>query len=195
MRWKTGPAIALAMVLAGCLAPAAGARERHSPAARVARQAEQLGLDAQAEAALAAIVAESEAEASALHQELHAARARMRALLSAPEIDRGAVGAQAAVLDELHARAHRNRLATVLRIHELLTPDQRQALLELRERERPWGRGRGPLGRCSKDLRARCADAPDGASALRCLADSWDVLSDACREAVARCRSEEPPPP
>lgn len=193
MHWKTG--LAIALVLVGSFAPAAGARGRPSPAEHVARHAERLGLDAQAQAALATIVEESEAEDGALHQQLHAAHERMRELLSAPEIDRDAVHAQAGVLDELQARAHRNRLETVLRIHELLTPAQRQALVELRERERPWGRGRGPLGRCSKDLRTLCADAPDGAGALRCLADSWSALSDACREAVARCRSEEPPPP
>lgn len=186
--------LALALVLAGLLAPAAEARPRHSPADDVARHAEQLGLDAETQAALEAIVAESKAEGGALHQEMHAARERMRELLTAPEIDQDAVRAQADALDALHARAHRNRLETVLRIHELLTPAQRQALVGIRERERPWRRGRGPLGRCSADLRKLCADAPDGAAALRCLADSWDAVSDSCRDAVARCRSEAPAP-
>jgi Spy/CpxP family protein refolding chaperone len=193
MGWKTGLAIALA--LAGFLAPAADARGRHSPAEHVARHAERLGLDAETQAALDAIVAESKAEGDALHHEMRAAREHMRALLSAPEIDHDAVRAQADALDELRARAHRNRLETVLRIHELLTPEQRQALVEIREQERPWGRGRGPLGRCSSDLRTLCADAPEGPGALRCLADSWDRLSDSCRDAVARCRREDPAPP
>jgi len=193
LRGKLGFAIALA--LATALAPPAEARPRRSPAEHVARHAEQIGLDAEAQAALAAIVEESEGQDRALHAEMRAARERMHELLAAPALDRAAVLAQAAALDALHAKAQRNRLETVLRIHELLTPAQRQALVEIRERERPWGRGRGPLGRCSADLRTVCADAPEGAGALRCLADRWDALSEPCREAVARCRSDEPPPP
>jgi Spy/CpxP family protein refolding chaperone len=181
---------ALALVLAP--APAADARPRHPPAEHVKRHAAQLGLDAAAQAALEEIVAESEAQERALRGEMRAARKQMRALLSGPELDRAAVAAQADALDALHARSHRRRLDTVLRIHELLTPEQRAALVEIRERDRPWKRGRGPLGRCSADLREQCADAPDGAAALRCLADRWDALSEPCREAVARCRGEEP---
>lgn len=186
--------LALALALAA-LAPPAEARPRRSPAEHVARHAEQLGLDAEAQAALAAIVDESEAQERALRAERRAARERMHELLSAAELDRAAVMAQADALDALQARAHRQRLETVLRIHDLLTPAQRQALVEIRGRERPWGRGRGPLGRCSADLRTLCADAPEGAGALRCLADRWDALSEPCREAVARCRDDGPPPP
>lgn len=188
-------AAAAALLAALGLAPAeAQARPRHSPAEHVQRHAEELGLDAEAQAALAAIVAESETEERALRGELRAAYEQMRALLSGPELDRAAIEAQAAALDALHARSHRQRLDTVLRIHELLTPEQRAQLVEIRERDRPWKRGRGPLGRCSADLREQCADAPDGAASLRCLADRWEALSEPCREAVARCRHPEPGP-
>jgi Spy/CpxP family protein refolding chaperone len=190
-------ALAPLLALAALLAPAAGARPRHSPAEHVARHAGQLGLDAEAQATLATIVEESRTRDETLHQEIRAARERMHELLSAPDLDRDAVMAQADALDALHARAHRNRLESMLRIHELLTPAQRAALVEIRERERPWRRGRGPLGRCSADLRSLCADAPDGAGALRCLADRWDAVSEPCREGVARGqgRDEDPPPP
>lgn len=190
---RLGLAIVLALAAAG--ASPAEARSRRSPAEHVARHAEQIGLDAEAQAALGAIVEESERDEQALREEIRAARERMHELLSAAELDRAAVMAQADVLDVLHARSHRHRLDAVLRIHELLTPAQRQALVEIRDRERPWRRGRGPLGRCSADLRSLCADAPEGAGALRCLADRWDALSEPCREAVARCREDGPPPP
>jgi Spy/CpxP family protein refolding chaperone len=187
--------LALALALCAVQVAPAEARPRRSPAEHVARHAEQLGLDAEAQAALAAIVAESREEERALRAEQRAARERMRELLSAAELDRAAVRAQADALDALRSRAHRQRLEALLRIHELLTPAQRQALVAIRERERPWGRGRGPLGRCSADLRSLCADAPEGAGALRCLADRWDALSEPCREAVARCRADGGPPP
>lgn len=188
-------AASVALLAALGVAPAsAQARPRHSPAEQVQRHAEELGLDAETRTALAAIVAESDAEEQALRGELRASYQRMRALLSTPELDRAAIEAQAAVLDGLHARSHRQRLDAVLRINELLTPEQRARLVEIRERDRPWKRGHGPLGRCSADLREQCAAAPDGAGALRCLADRWDSLSEPCREAVARCREPGPHP-
>jgi len=201
-RWKRlAGATALALALGLAAAGADAQPRRPSPAEHVARHAEQLGLDEPTKAALAAIVAESDARDRALRDEIRAGRERMRELLSAPELDRAALIAQADALDALQLRAQRNRLDTVLRIHELLTPEQRAALVKLREQEGPaWRRGgrrgpRGPLGACSRDLRAQCADAPEGAGALRCLADRWDALSDECRDAVARARADEPPPP
>ena len=179
----TGVAALAALALVA--APPADARGRHSPAEHLARHVEQLGLDEATQAAITEIVTSSKAQDDALGEELRAARTRLRELLSAPETDRAAVLAQADQLDALYARKHRSRLEAVLQIHELLTPEQRAELVKLREQERPWKRGRGPLGRCSADLRAHCADAPDGAAALRCLADRWDALSAKCRDAVA----------
>jgi Spy/CpxP family protein refolding chaperone len=188
--------LALAALLAPALLPAAAdARGRGSPAEHVARNAERLGLDAETQAALAEIVAESEAEDRALHEQKRAEWKRMHGLLSAPELDRAAVLEQADAIDAIDAHSHRRRIEVMLRIHELLTPEQRQALVEIQQRERPWKRGRGPLGRCSADVRSLCADAPDGPAALRCLADRWDALSESCREGVARSRGGEPPPP
>jgi Spy/CpxP family protein refolding chaperone len=189
--------LAAALALATTLAPHADAGGRHgprpSPAERIARYAEELGLDAETQAELAKIAEESKAEDEALRAEKRAAHQRMRELLSAPELDHDAVRAQADVLDALRARAHRNRLDAMLRVHELLTPEQRQALVAMRERRHHAKRGRGPLGGCSGDLRAHCVDAPDGPAALRCLADRWDALSDACRHAVTGRRPGPPP--
>jgi Spy/CpxP family protein refolding chaperone len=121
--------IAIALALATALAPAAEARPRRSPAEHVARHAEQLGLDAEAQSALAAIVAESDAGEQAARQEIRAARERMRELLSSAELDRAAVLAQADALDALHAKAQRQRLEAVLRNPERLTPALRRALV------------------------------------------------------------------
>ena len=199
LRRRTGrPARALALgaglvlgltLLSADLATAEKRRHR-APGELVSRHAERLGLDAATQAELAQILEESGAQYRELKEEKRAAREDLRALLSAPEPDREAILAQADVVDALRSRAHHSKLDAILRIHELLTPDQRAALVAIRNEERPWRRGRGPLGRCSADLRAICADVPDGPDALRCLADHWDRVSDACREAVEESRHE-----
>jgi Spy/CpxP family protein refolding chaperone len=193
---RRAAAVLAAGLALGLAAPDAGARRGgHDPSALVAQHAERLGLSPETREALTAIVAESEAREQELREEIRAARSRLRGLLSAPEIERDAVMRQADELDELHARKHRSRLEGVLRIHELLTPEQRAELLRIVAEEQPWHRGRGPLGRCSADLRALCADAPDGADALRCLADRWDQASDRCHDAVTRARASDEPGP
>ncbi len=184
----TGLALALA-VLSADLASAEG-RQHRAPGEVVARHAERLGLDAGTQAALAGILEESGAQYRELEEEKRFARDELRALLSAPEPDRDAILAQAEIVDALRSRAHRSKLDAILRIHELLTPEQRAALVVIRNEERPWRRGRGPLGRCSADVRALCADVPGGSDALRCLADHWNRVSDACREAVEESRNE-----
>lgn len=188
------------LALASVGAAAAAGRGDRAPGEVVARHAERLGLDADTQATLARILEETGVRDQEMRDAQRAARAELRALLSAPEVDRAAVLAQAEVLNELRSRSHRGRLDAILRVHELLTPEQRAALVAIREEERPWRRGRGPLGRCSTDLREVCGDAPDDPDALRCLADRWDDVSDACRAAVAESRRnpdgpEAPSPP
>ncbi len=183
-----GLALTLA-VLSADRASAEGRRHR-APGEVVARHAERLGLDADTQAALARILEESGGQYRELEEEERAERGEFRALMSVPEPDRDAILAQADVLDALRSRAHRSKLDAILRIRELLTPEQRAQLIEIRNEERPWRRGRGPLGRCSSDLHALCASAPDGPDALRCLADRWDRVTETCREAVAESRDD-----
>lgn len=184
----TGMALGHAMTSAN-LAHADGKRHR-PPGELVARHAERLGLDADTQAALERILEESGARYQELKDEKYAAREQLGALLSAPEPDRKAILAQADVVDALRSRASHHKLEAILRIHELLTPEQRAALIAIRAEERPSKRKRGPLGRCSEDLRTLCGDEPDGQASLRCLADRWDALSDSCREAATNRRDE-----
>jgi Spy/CpxP family protein refolding chaperone len=200
----TGCPIALATVLgiglalghamtSANLAHADGRRHR-PPGELVARHAERLGLDGDTQAALERILEESGARYQELRDEKHAAREQLGALLSAPEPDRQAILAQADVVDALRSRATRHKLEAILQIHELLTPEQRAALVAIRAEERPSKRKRGPLGRCSEDLRTFCGETPDGPASLRCLADRWDELSETCREAVTDRRDEPSEP-
>jgi Spy/CpxP family protein refolding chaperone len=185
---KTWLGVALALLVASLAAPA-GARPpggRGGPGQFVARHAERLGLDADTQAAIERIVAESETREEALRGRIAAARERMRELLDAPDASRDAVMRQADELDALHAESHRNRLDAMLSIHEQLTPAQREALVRLRDEERP--RRRGPMGPCRAELREHCPDATDGPARLRCLADRWAELPEPCRDAFS------PPP-
>jgi Spy/CpxP family protein refolding chaperone len=166
---------------------AANARPPGPPGDLVARHAERLGLDAETQAAIQQIVAESEALEKALRARKEEAHQRMRELLSQPETDREAVMRQADVIEALRAEAHRSRLDTMLRIHEKLTPAQRAELVRLHGEDGPW-RWHGPLGRCSRDLDDLCGGAADGPTALRCLADRFAEVSAPCRDAFG------PPP-
>jgi Spy/CpxP family protein refolding chaperone len=187
-----------ALVLASLAMPlAAGARPPGSRGPSVTRHLEQLGLDADTRAAVQQILDESESQEQALRERKRQTRERMHELLSRPTMDRDAVMRQAEALDALHAELHRIRLDAILRIHERLTPAQREELVRIRERERgKHGRRgfHGPLGRCTGDVRRLCAEAADGRAALGCLANRWEELDDSCREAFAESREPEPEP-
>jgi Spy/CpxP family protein refolding chaperone len=188
------------LVRAGILALALGAplaasaRPPGPPDDFVARHAERLGLDAATQAEIERIAAESEAREQELRERIRAARERLHELLAQEDVDRDAVMAQSAAVSALYAESHRNRLDAVLRIHEALSPEQRAALVAIRREERPW-HGRGPLGRCSHDFRRLCEGQTDGPAALRCLGERWGDVSERCREALAECTREGPPPP
>ena len=165
----------------------------HDPAGMVARHAERLGLDAAAQAEIQRTLDESAARNEALRSRVETARQRLHELLGAPEPERKAVMAQAAALDALMAETHHNRLDAMLRIHTLLTPQQRAELVRLREELRPPRRGPPPS--CKEDVRSACPDAESGPELLRCLAAQWDSISAPCRERLEHLGEDPPPPP
>ena len=128
-------ALALAAVLG--LAGAADARpDEHRPiGGLIARNAERLGLEGEALAAVQAVVAASGQRHEALLAELDAARNAMRALLSKPVPDAAAVMAQADSIGAIETRLHKNRLQAIMEIRALLTPAQREELLRVRDEE------------------------------------------------------------
>jgi Spy/CpxP family protein refolding chaperone len=134
---RTWMRIALVLVAALGLAGAADARpDEHRPiGGLIARNAERLGLEGEALAAVQAVVTASGQRHEALVAELDAARQAMRALLSKPVPDSAAVMAQADAIGAIETRLHKNRLQAIMEIRALLTPAQREELLRVRDEE------------------------------------------------------------
>jgi Spy/CpxP family protein refolding chaperone len=140
--------LAVLLALLTAAAPAlAGERGHHGKKppldAILERNAGRLGLDAETLAKIRAAADASRPEHDRLEGELHALRLEMRALLSddAPATDAvmglaDRVGAAETALDK-------HRLATLLEIRALLTPEQRRELVRIHEeRRREWEEGR-----------------------------------------------------
>ena len=140
------------LLLAVLLAAAAGALParagehgsgpHHEPPpldALLERNAERLGLDADTLARVRAIVAASRPEHDRLADELHALRLEMRAQLSADAPDRDAAMQLADRIGAVETALDKHRLATMLEIRTLLTPEQRRELVRIHdERRRAW---------------------------------------------------------
>ena len=114
------------------------------PGKMILRHADEIGLDERTREEIEAIVAETQPRGEQLSTDLRAAHEEMRALLSADRPDRAAVMKQADVIGELETERRKLRFDAMLRIQERLTPEQRQALRELREKRRAEHGGKGP---------------------------------------------------
>ena len=180
------------VLLAGLLAPGTGSAQPpgpppgHGPPGGphpgrfFERHAERLGLDAETQEAIQKIIDESRQRGETLRLDLRDAQRAMRDLLSQEAPDESAVLKQAEVIGALELEERKNRLLATLRIRGLLTPEQREELIRMREEFGPQGR-RGPLGGCQADLRGICRDAELGRPALQCLSQHWEELSEECR--------------
>jgi Spy/CpxP family protein refolding chaperone len=110
----------------------------------IEENADRLGIDDDTRDAIRKIAEASRERSDALSERLHAAHEEMRHLLDADEPDEDAVMAQAEAIGALHVDKHKNRLRALLEIRALLTPEQRQELVKLREEmgPPPWHRHR-----------------------------------------------------
>jgi len=100
---------------------------------------------------------------------------RLHELLKQAMPDEAEVMAQAEVVDALRSKAKQNRLKAMIAIRGLLTPEQREKLIEIRE-ERSSGRTKGPLRHCRDEIAELCPDAAPGKATLECLSGNWDEL-------------------
>jgi len=108
----------------------------------VERHGDRLGLDEETRAAIDAIVEQSRAEGEGLREEREAAYRELHSLLEQDTPDESAVMRQVDRVGEVGTRGHKHRLKTMLEIRALLTPEQRQQLVEIREEERDKRGGR-----------------------------------------------------
>jgi Spy/CpxP family protein refolding chaperone len=128
------PALLGALLLAA--GAGAGPDERRPVGDLIARHAERLGLRGDALAQVQAVVKVSGVRHAELLAKLDAARDAMRSLLSQPVPDAAAVMAQADAIGAVETELHKNRLRAIMEIRALLTPEQREELLKIREERR-----------------------------------------------------------
>jgi Spy/CpxP family protein refolding chaperone len=164
---------------------------------------DELGLDGDARESIQAIVDASRSRSEQMRGEIRSERETMRELLSQSSPDEAAVMSQNDRVEALKSRQRKNRLEAMLAIRKLLTPEQREQLIAIREerrRDRGEGRGfseeggpgggercgkgrRGPLAGCRDDVAELCSGAEAGRARLQCLDAEWENLSDDCRAA------------
>jgi len=135
-RLRLRAALALVAVLA--IAGAASADspdEERPPGGLISRNAARLGLQGDSLAAVQAVIDASGARHADLLGKLETARAAMRELLSQPVPDSKAVMAQADAIGAVETELHKNRLQAIMQIRALLTPEQRNMLLQIRDEE------------------------------------------------------------
>jgi Spy/CpxP family protein refolding chaperone len=108
------------------------------------RHADELGLDADTLARIHAIAEKAREAEQPLAQQLHSLHDAMRTMLEAdsPKVDD--VMQQADRIGVLETELRKARLSTMLEIRALLTPEQRQKLVQLFEaKKQRWRERRG----------------------------------------------------
>jgi len=156
------------------------------PEGLIEEHADRLDLDDETRAAVRALVDESHERAAELHEDHRKARRALRDLLSQDSPDEATVMKQAELLGAIETEMHKHRLQTLLRIHTLLTPEQREEMMAIR-RER---RG-GPemlFDACEGDLERMCPDADSPFDHMGCLHDHVDQVSEGCASALETLR-------
>jgi Spy/CpxP family protein refolding chaperone len=194
---------ALAVLLLAGLAAAQppGPPERAMSDRFLERHAAELGLDEPTLEHARELLDASRERGEPLEEELRAAHDRMRDLLHADPPDEAAVMEQADAIAAVELTLRKERLSTMMALHALLTPEQRESLRALHEggphHHGPWKRFHDLHEACAADRERLCADVGSGRPSLGCLRDHADDLSDACAAALERghrCHEGDRPP-
>ena len=186
-----------ALTLAGAsfARPPLGPRHFHrSPGTLNEENVETLGLDEETLTAIRNIIEESRDTGDQLHAELRELHQGMKELLSQETPDESAVMQQVETIGALETEMHKHRLGTMLKIRALLTSEQREELIRIREESRGHWR-RALLEACEADLEAVCPEAEDRWSRKQCLHEHHEELSTACQDAIdaaSRARHDFP---
>jgi len=128
----------LAILLSLALAAPVVARPRGGAhgLGKLEHRIEKLDLDAAVRDQAYAILDAARDDERALRREIHTAHDQLRALLDAEAPDVETALAQADALGALRTSAHKLALRTRLEVMALLTPEQREALQQERQRHR-----------------------------------------------------------
>ncbi len=106
----------------------------------VMRHQEDIGLSEDQKSKLVHAIQELQSDLVPLQFEMGEAAGRLRDALAGPRVDEERAGELADRLMDLETRIKRRHLTLMIRIKNVLTPDQQKRLRELRERE-PKGAG------------------------------------------------------
>jgi len=161
------------------------------PEGLIEEHADRLSLDDEARAAIQAIVDASHERAAELHEDHREARRALRDLLSEGSPDEAAVMQQAELLGAIETETTKHRLRTLLRIRALLTPEQREEMMAIRQEHR--GHHGGPkmlIEDCAGDLEKLCPDADSPFDHMECLHEHADHVSEGCGSALETLRHE-----
>jgi Spy/CpxP family protein refolding chaperone len=172
-------------------------RRGPDPGHFIDRHGDELGLDAETRAAIQAIADASREESAQARDAIRPQHEAMRALLSQPMPDEAAVISQHDRIEALKSDQRKIRLEAMLAIRKLLTPEQREQLVDMRGERRQGGgecsdedggdcsrKGRrGSLAACRQDVAKLCSESEPGRARLQCLDAEWENLSDDCRAA------------
>ena len=150
--------------------------------------ADRLGLDDATREKVRANIDASRAESEPLRDRVHDGYHTLRKLLMQDAPDRDAVMKQAEKVGELRIALAKLRLATLLDVRALLTPEQRAEMMAIHEERK--SRFLGPvLEGCADDLEALCPDADAPRDEFRCIREHRESLSEECRDSFRRGRS------
>ena len=130
--------------------PQDGKGAKKNPLEMIERHADKLGIDDATLEAIWEIADAGRPEGRQLRRSLRQLRKELREMLRSDAPDRVAVMAQVEAIGEVEVSLRKHDLNILMDIHTLLTPEQRQALDEMRPKHRkggPHGKGnRGPRG-------------------------------------------------
>jgi Spy/CpxP family protein refolding chaperone len=130
------------------------------------RHADELGLDAALQAKIRDIAAQARQQAQPDVDQLRSLHEAMHQLLVSDSPDSQQVMSQADRIGAAETQLRKQRLATMLEIRALLTPEQRQKLVQIFEdkRARAGGRNWGPPGGCPPEPTPDAPVPPQGSA-------------------------------
>ena len=176
------------------LAALPGVAQAHGFGPKLEKMASELQLDARTKGQIKSILANSRAEGKALRSQVHKAKRELHELLKQDMPREADVLAKLDAVSALKAKLARQRIMTLLRVRQLLSPAQRQKLRGLWEK-----RHKAFRQACSADLQKLCPNIPEGFEgkhkAGRCLFRNQDKLSPACRGLLQKHHGRKGPRP
>lgn len=110
-------------------------------------------------------------------------RLLLGSLLEGSPPDEAAVMNQVDLISAEQSALWKARLRAMMKVRALLTPRQREQLVQMRR-----GEARQSTHACREDVRALCSNATDMRTSVRCLIEHRDELSDGCRERLSQGR-------